>query len=928
MFDPVIIVIAIFIYIASLFVFGIVAEKNHSLQKKILNTPFAYALSLTVYLTSWTFYGSIGFAADYGLLFLTFHIGATFSILLWWILLRKLVRIKNEYRITSIADFISARYDKSASIAALVTIVAFVGTMPYIALQLRAIIESFAIITYSPAAASIDALNPHQVGPVIVLVMIVFTIIIGVRRLDPTERHPGIIATIALDGIIKIVSFLIVGIFICYVLFDGIGDIFTRFSRTSHPDISNIIGTGTGSFGIWVTRLFLAMAAILFLPRQFHVAVIENSNEKHIRTAMWFLPLYMLVITFFTYPIAIAGLLKGFLPQEADFFILKLPLDSGHPLISLIGFIGGFSAASGMVIITSMTMATMITNHLLLPFVDMIKGFSFIRKNLLQCRWLVVAIFLFTGYWFERNIDQSYLLVQIGTISFAAVFQFAPLIIGGLFWKKANKCGALFGLCAGFAIWFYTLLLPLFIKSGWIDRAILSYGPFGIAWLRPEQLFGFSFPDQLTHSVFWSITLNIFLFVLASLWAEQKPDEQKIATHFIDILKNSGSFQPTSTQHLNVDLLQKKEKILKLLNRYLPPSATVHILDECLETQKIKERENISILELAHLFNDVEKNLAGSIGAASAHHAMKRANLFTRNESKELSKVYADILAELNITPEDMRQKINYYQERESILINQAATLEGLVKKRTEQLERLHAELLSKEKLATLGRLTATVSHELRNPLGTIRSSLYSLAKRIGHEKDEKILEIIDRAERNIERCDLIIDELLEYTRTKELSIELLDIINFMHEILAEIAIPDFITVIKDFSGVISIPADKERLRRSFINLINNAIHSLQIKSSEKIDPVREHYEITISIRKIGDRIEIKIIDTGTGIPADKISKIFEPLYSTKSFGVGLGLSIVKQIIERHGGSIDVQSENRRSTAVTVWLPLHRAEHS
>jgi signal transduction histidine kinase len=364
------------------------------------------------------------------------------------------------------------------------------------------------------------------------------------------------------------------------------------------------------------------------------------------------------------------------------------------------------------------------------------------------------------------------------------------------------------------------------------------------------------------------------------------------------------------------------DQIKKVLLQYLPQSASLHIIDECLEHQQVTEKENISILELAQLFNDIEKNLAGSIGAASAHHAMKRAQLFSRQESQELSKVYAEILAELNITPEEMHQKINYYQERESMLINQAATLEELVKKRTEQLERAHKELLRGEKLATLGRLTATVSHELRNPLGTIRSSLYSIARRISPHNDVKINEIVQRAERNIERCDLIIDELLEYTRSKKLKLEETDLSRFFGDILADVPIPSFISITNECAEPIMIHVDRERIRRCIINLINNAIHSLQNKQATKDEYLSDTYSIAITTKKIADRVEVRITDTGTGIKKEQISNIFEPLFSTKNFGVGLGLSIVKQIVERHGGSITIESVEKDYTTAILWLPL------
>ncbi len=409
-----------------------------------------------------------------------------------------MVRIKATHHITSIADFISARHNKSQSVAALATIIALVGTTPYIALQFKAIISTFAIIT-DPAERMTSWTAAH-VGPVVAGLMCVFTIILGIRRLDATERHPGLVMAVAVECLVKLVAFLAAGIFVTYFMFGGFSNVFSHIPEDMAAGLVKVWTADQSSPVMWMTYLILAMSAIMFLPRQFHVSVVENFDEKHIRTALWLFPLYMLLINIFVFPIAISGLLKGYQVQQADTYVLRLPLDAGQRWLSLLVFIGGGSAATGMIMISSITVSTMITNHLLLPVVGWIPALGFLRRNLLKCRWVAVAGVILIGYWFERQVGESYMLVNIGMISFAAAFQFAPAILFGIFWRRGNESGALLGLSAGFLVWFYTLLVPAFVRSGWIADTLLENGPWGIEFLRPEQLFGLSNLDPLPHT--------------------------------------------------------------------------------------------------------------------------------------------------------------------------------------------------------------------------------------------------------------------------------------------------------------------------------------------------------------------------------------------------------------------------------------------
>ncbi len=684
MFDPVTVISTFLVYMGSLFLIALLAERQATRGRSLVNNPVVYCLSLAVYCTAWTFYGSVGKAATSGMLFLTMYLGPTVTVVIWWTLLRKLVRIKDIHHITSIADFISARYDKSQALAAIATLVAMVGIMPYIALQLKAVFSTFSIIAVpeGPTTHSIRA----YVHFAVIGLMIAFTIVFGIRRLDPTERHEGMVMVLAVESVVKLVAFFAVGVFVTFFLYHGFDDIFQQWSVSSFREVVAIEGYRAPSYPQWTSYMVLAMSAILFLPRQFHIAVVENSDERHILTAMWLFPLYMLLITLFVFPIAMGGLLKGYSVQKADTFVLGLPLYHGKPWLAMLVFIGGFSAATSMIMVCSMTMSTMITNHLLLPLVGWVKGLSFLRRHLLKCRWVAVAALLALGYWFERRVGESLMLVDIGIISFAAMLQFTPAIVGGIFWRRGNRAGALLGLSAGFLIWFYTMLLPPFAMSGWISADILESGPWGIGFLRPEQLFGLVGFDPVTHGVFWTLFFNVGLYVLGSLCIKQSETEQNLAQEFTGVLDIEAPLSPPVQKEAYIDLTAKREEIVDLLSQYLSNTRALTTTEECIKAAGIEEQSRISIFDLVRFHSEVERRLAGFIGAAAAHVAMRDGTVLTSRESRELSEVYGGILADLKVTPDELRRKIDYYQEKEILLDNHARELEQRVRERDQQI--------------------------------------------------------------------------------------------------------------------------------------------------------------------------------------------------------------------------------------------------
>src|SRR5687767_5055953 len=546
-----VIVIASFLYVGLLFAIAYYGDKRADAGRSIIANPYIYALSLAVYCTSWTFYGSVGRAATSGIGFLPIYLGPTLMAALWWYVLVKMVRISKANRITSIADFIASRYGKSQLLGGLVTIIAILGIVPYIALQLKAISTSFSIILKYP-----DVVMPNQEGAplflgdntfYIAMLLAAFTILFGTRHLDATERHEGLVAAIAFESVVKLLAFIAVGIFVTFWMYDGFGDVFRRAHDRPHLNGLLMLGGAGGNYVTWATLTFVSMLAIMFLPRQFQVAVVENVDERHVAKAVWLFPLYLFAINIFVLPIALGGLLH--FPSgrvDADTFVLTLPISQHQPLLALFAFIGGLSAATGMVIVETIALSTMVCNDLVMPVLLRWKWLRLTGRRdlsalLLGIRRGAIVMILVLGYLYFYLAGEAYALVSIGLISFSAVAQFAPAIIGGIYWKGGTRLGAVWGLAGGFAIWVYTLLLPSFAKSGWLPITFLAEGLFGTDVLRPQNLFGPTRLDEITHCLVWSLFVNIGLYTGISLARGPGAAEHSQATLFVDAFRRPSA---------------------------------------------------------------------------------------------------------------------------------------------------------------------------------------------------------------------------------------------------------------------------------------------------------------------------------------------------------------------------------------------------
>lgn len=662
------------IYFGILFAVAYYADRRREAGRSLISNSYIYSLSLAVYVTSWTFYGSVGRAATTGLDFLPVYLGPTLIAFSWWFLLRKMVRISKEQNIVSIADFISSRYGKSALLGGVVTIFAVLGIMPYIALQLKAVAHTFDLITLPPEAAGhgvkhlIPALPPDMDTAFIVALFLgLFGVLFGARHLDASERHEGLVAAIALESLVKIVAFVAVGIYVTYGLFDGFGDIFDRFA-TEFPDRSYLLLLDTPqiSYAMWFTLTFISMMAVMFLPRQFHIMVIENSDERHIRAAMWRFPTYMFLINLFVIPIALGGiLLNGGDASKADYFVLHLPLQGGHGWLALLAFIGGFSAAAGMVMVESVALSTMILNHLVMPIILKLRiQASDISAVLINIKRLGIVAVVFLGYLYYRIIGESHALVTIGLISFMAATQFAPAVLGGLYWRRATQQGAAAGLVLGFLLWFYTLLVPSFVRSGWLKSEILDEGLFGIALLRPLELFGLTGFDIWTHSLFWTMFFNVGAFVVISLLTEPGSHEDEQVAKFVDALAPQKEVQ----ERKRISKAPTIMEFVDLMTKFIGEKQAHTAIAQYLGDREIDERGSLSEYELPSLKRFTERTLAGSVGAAPARIIIEN---YLATRGSKMEDVF-DIFGSVTLSRTASREQLSVLYEAARVVASGA----------------------------------------------------------------------------------------------------------------------------------------------------------------------------------------------------------------------------------------------------------------
>jgi Na+/proline symporter/signal transduction histidine kinase len=522
-----VIIISALAYLVGLFLLAHWGDRERSKGGAALRSrAWIYPLSLAVYCTSWTFFGSVGLASRSGFDFLAIYLGPAIMFGLFWPLVTRMVRIAKAQNITSVADFIGARYGKSQAVAAMVCLIVTVGTVPYVALQLKAVSNSL-LTTIKPSGI----VNATQELPffgdlalLVAMAMAAFAMLFGTRHADATEHQDGLMLAVAAESVVKLVCFLAIGIYVTFWMFDGVGDLVAKVSV--RPDIMEHV-IRWPDFSTFLAMSVLSFVCAILLPRMFHVVVVESHSEREVRRASWLFPAYLVLINLFVLPIAIAGLLL--FPAgsfDSDMTVLELPLSRGNSVLTLAAFIGGLSAATAMVIVASVALSIMISNDVVIPSLLKLRGRlpsstqagdepGDLGPTILKIRRTIILGVMIAAYLYYRIAGEAQ-LASIGLLSFAAVTQLAPAFFGGMIWRSATARGAVAGMAVGLAVWTYTLLLPMLANTGAISPQLISDGPFGITALRPQELFGVTLPP-LAHGVFWSLLLNLAVFLAASL---------------------------------------------------------------------------------------------------------------------------------------------------------------------------------------------------------------------------------------------------------------------------------------------------------------------------------------------------------------------------------------------------------------------------
>ncbi|MEA2991431.1 MAG: hypothetical protein QOD40_351 [Alphaproteobacteria bacterium] len=600
-------------YIGLLFVVASYGDRLRKLNRRTRSRLLIYPLSLAIYCTSWTFFGSVGLASRTGFDFLTIYVGPLLMIGLCSPLIVRIVRLAKAQNITSIADFIAVRYGKSQAVAAIVATIAIVGTVPYIALQLKAVSSSLGtILTHISTHSTVLQPIPADMALFVALSMAAFAVLFGVRHVDATEHQHGLMLAIAVESIVKLLAFLTVGIFVTFWMFDGPVALFTQ--AMERPATAAVL-TGQSSIGTILAMTFLSLVAVVLLPRQFHVTVVENDNEAEIKRAAWLFPGYLLLINLFVVPIALAGLLTFPAGQmDSDMFVLALPLAAGSDLMTLVAFVGGLSAATAMVIVESVALSIMVSNDIVIPWVlkrreTLIAGREDVGAKVLAVRRIAIFVILFLAYLYYRLAGDAQ-LASIGLLSFAAVAQLAPAFFGGLAWQRGTSRGAIAGMTAGIVAWGYTLLLPSFADSGIIGLGILTEGPVGLALLRPQALLGLDLPPLL-HGVIWSLGLNILAYMAFSLGRMPASVERLQANLFVP-----SQLTPVSPSFRRWRSSISVEELAATVARYLGEERTRISFESFAANRRISLKPNAEAD--FELLRYAEHLLASAIGAASS----------------------------------------------------------------------------------------------------------------------------------------------------------------------------------------------------------------------------------------------------------------------------------------------------------------------
>jgi len=892
-------ILIIIIYLGILFYIAFLAEKN--VKSKWVNSPYIYALSLAVYCSAWTYYGSVGIAANNGVDFIAIYLGPVIAIPLWIVVMRKIIRISKQHKISSIADFISLRYGNHRFLGALITVIAILATIPYISLQLKAISETFKIMTaesdYIPKEGNIFNDSTFYIA----VLLVVFATFYGTQKTDASEKHRGIVVSAAFESVLKLVFFLVIGVYVTYYLFDGTSDIYDKMSQTDNFSRLTKINGFEGAFN-WFFMISLSFMAIFLLPRQFQVSVVENSREKHLKQAIWVFPLYLLLFNIFVIYIAWGGKLSFDSSVNAEYYALLLPLQNNDTFLALLVFLGGFSAVISMVIVSTLALSTMISNNLVIPYTYLKKfkkGYSAKNtKYIKNIRRISISLIIIGAYAFYLNFTIEPSLFSIGLISFVIIAQLAPSFFIGLFWNRGSAKASIAGIIIGMLIVIYTLILPFTIESFIGNKDFTSHGLYGISQLKPYALFGIDFLSPPAHAFFRSMFFNILSYLIISIIYIGDYRERNYAEMFVDS-QNYTSLQDNALVWRGEAFVSD---IKNILIKFLGKKRTERALN--LFFLKYQLPKNIQRAD-ARLINFSEKLLTGIIGNSSA-------KILIASVVKEDEISLIEVLKILEESKEAMA--------RNKVLREKSKELTSLANKLRYANEELRSNDQQKDEFLN------TVAHELKTPITGIRAA----TELILDDEDEMPIATKKQFLKNIlqdsDRLSRLIHNILDFeklsTGRQKLDLKKNNLKNTINRAVAsmehiankkEIKIKKFNLVDFEFEY------DEDRIVQVITNLLSNAVKFCAF----------EEGKITILSTMAGDFVEICIMDNGKGVASEDMPYIFDKFYQSKNQntikpeGSGLGLAICKQIIEKHNGNIKLNNSNKIGASFVFQLPFN-----
>jgi PAS domain S-box-containing protein len=954
------------LYLGLLFVIATATDRGW-IPESVANHPMVYTLSIGVYATSWSFYGSVGFAETQGFNFLTIYLGATIAFLASPILLRPILKITETYRLASLADLFAFRYHSQLA-GVLVTLLVLAGTLPYMSLQIQAVTNTLQIMT--------NETEQHLIALMFCITVGLFSILFGTRHISLREKHRGLVVAIAFESLVKLITMLAVGLFAVFGIFGGFGELGHFLEQ--HPEARQALFTPVRE-GPWATLMMLSFAAAFLLPRQFHMIFVESIKHKNIETASWAFPLFLLLLNLSIPPILWAGQSLQ-LSIPADFYVLGITLESGSTVLPVLTFMGGLSAASAMIIVTTLALASMCMNNFVLPasFPPKLSRGTTMYEWLLWGRRFVIMSIVGIGYLFYLVQQHNPGLAGLGLISFVAVAQCLPGIVGLLYWPRANKKGFIGGLVVGASIWAFTLFIPLFERAGIIETLLFTIPELAIS---------------TTDAALWSLLLNSLTFILVSLTTQQSQDEREVAeacsresfliphgevkaASIAEFEQQLGHIVGSDIAHDEVnraladlglvpgevsqaDLTRLRAQIDRNLSGLVGPMLSRMIVNEHLQIDRATQTALADTIQFVG--HSQEKSRSELRGVSSELDSLRRFHFQVLQDLPlgvisidsagiviswnkqidhltgisqqqavgksidQLESPWRELLAGF-IDSDDFHvsklklplgQEVRVLNLFKAVVSEQKSNDSGIAILIEDHSERysLEKKLAHSERLASIGQLASGVAHEIGNPVTGIACLAQDLQSDLeGSRASAGLQQILTQTD----RISRIVGSLTDYSHSgavDEYPPQPTDLRLVVEEAINLVSLSragQQIEYLNHCTHDALVNGYTQKLVQVFVNLLTNAT-----------DASEPGQVITVESQRRANRVMIAVTDQGKGIADEHLSKIFEPFFTTKMVGegTGLGLSLTYNIIQEHGGSISVDGSVRSGCRFEILLP-------